>query len=41
MTCTWNNTTGKMLQFPDEMCAGFGYMLGVVDGQGCVDGVWN
>lgn len=40
-TCTWNNTTGRVLAFPDEMCAAFGYVLGNEPEAGCADGVWN
>ncbi len=41
VTCTWNNTTGKPLRFPTEMCAVFGYVLGNEPERGCADGEWN
>lgn len=40
-SCTWMNTTGKTLYFPDEMCAAFGYVLGNDPEAGCADGTWN
>ena len=27
-TCEWNNRTANDIEFPDEMCAGFGYLAG-------------
>lgn len=38
--CTWNNTSGRELRFPDEMCVAWGYYFpghGEID---CVDGFW-
>jgi hypothetical protein len=39
-TCSWNNTSGHDLSFPDEMCLFLGFHLGGHD-QACVDGDWN
>jgi hypothetical protein len=42
--CTWNNTAGKTLRFPDEMCVMFGFFLetgGVGAQTVCTDGHWS
>ena len=40
--CTWRNTTGKDMTFPQEMCAGFGYFLSPTpSAPTCVDGAWS
>jgi hypothetical protein len=38
--CTWQNTTGKELAFPDEMCAFTAFLPGG-SAITCLDGVWS
>lgn len=34
-TCRWENRTGEMVRFPEEMCVGFGVMAGTKDLYDC------
>ncbi len=34
-TCTWENETGRVLDFPEEMCSSFGYVAGRKDPYVC------
>lgn len=34
-TCTWNNDTGKMIEFPGEMCSTFAYISGTKQAEIC------
>lgn len=38
--CTYNNTTGAEIDFPKEMCVGFGYYFPATAEIDCVDGMW-
>jgi hypothetical protein len=37
--CNWDNTSGKTLGFPDEMCAFLGFYIGTRD-RACANGNW-
>ncbi len=39
-TCTWDNTEGKTLSFPTEMCVTFGFYLGSGVQIECIGGQW-
>ncbi|MFM2419479.1 MAG: hypothetical protein RL385_4202 [Pseudomonadota bacterium] len=39
-TCTWENTTDRMIAFPDEMCTFASHYLGK-NTIACTDGVWS
>lgn len=41
MTCTWNNDTSKMLNFPREMCVLFGWQIGASADIRCLNGSWQ
>jgi hypothetical protein len=38
--CAWNNTSGRELAFPDEMCLFLGFHLASGHDLACVDGRW-
>jgi hypothetical protein len=41
VTCSWNNPSPTAINFPDEMCAGFGYYFPAAAGDiYCIDGAW-
>ncbi len=40
VNCTYNNDTGAMMAFPQEMCVGFGYFFPADHEVDCVDGEW-
>ena len=39
--CTWENTTATDLEFPKEMCVGFGFYLPGGPEVNCGDGAWD
>jgi hypothetical protein len=38
--CEWTNTTGKAMQFPDEMCVAAGFNMTPGAGVNCIDAQW-